>query len=120
MITQPACKFACELDGENQVMVISLTGKLDPIATEQLTPHIEEAYRAGVRRFVFDLSELVYVGSLGLRLFVALHNQVKATGGAVVLCAPTVPVRTILEMTKLNRLLRSYTNRHEAVDATLV
>jgi anti-anti-sigma factor len=119
MTTQPACTFACELDQQSHVMVISLTGKLDPLATEQLTPHVDEAYGEGIRRFVFDLSQLVYVGSLGLRLFVALHKRLKGAG-AVVLCAPSAPVCTILEMTKLNRLLRSYPNRHEAVDATLV
>jgi len=104
------------LDPDTRVMVISLTGKLDPLATEELTPELDKAYQTGVRRFVFDLSRLEYVGSLGLRLFVGLHHRVRGEG-AVVLCAPTPAVLTILDMTKLNRVLRFYPTRHGAIDA---
>jgi anti-sigma B factor antagonist len=117
MTAQSTYAFACELDSEHQVMVVTLIGKMDPLVAEQLSPHMEEAFHAGVRRFVFDMTRLDYVGSLGLRLFVDLHNRVKGVG-AVVLCQPTAAVRTILEMTKLNRYLRAYPTRREAVDAT--
>ncbi len=116
MTPQPVCTFDFQLDPATRVMVISLAGKLDPLATEQLLPAVEEAYLAGVRRFVFDLERLEYVGSLGLRVFVSTHNRVKGEGAAA-LCNPTAPVRTILEMTKLNCVLRYYPTRHEAVDA---
>ena len=116
MSSQSVCTFACELDPVTRVMVISLVGKLDPLATEELTPALEKTYQTGVRRFVFDLSRLEYVGSLGLRLFVGLHNRVRGEG-AVALCAPTPAVLTILDMTKLNRVLRFYPTRHEAIDA---
>jgi anti-anti-sigma factor len=119
MASQSVCEFDCELDPATRVMVISLVGKLDPLATEQLTPAVEEAFVAGVRRFVFDLRRLDYVGSLGLRLFVATHNRVKGEG-AVALCNPTAGVLTILEMTKINRILRHYPTLHEAVDALCV
>jgi anti-anti-sigma factor len=119
MATQSVCEFDCELDPKTRVLVISLSGKLDPLAAERLTPWVEEAYHTGVRRFVFDLSRLDYVGSMGLRLFVATHNKVKGEG-AVALCAPAAPILEVMEMTKINRILRHYPSRHEAVDATRV
>jgi anti-anti-sigma factor len=117
MSSQSGCTFALESDPGSRVTVVSLVGKLDPLATEELSPHLDAAYAAGYRRFVFDLSRLDYVGSLGLRLFVGLHNRVRGEG-AVALCCPTSPVLTILDMTKLNRVLRYYPTRHEAIDAT--
>jgi anti-anti-sigma factor len=117
MTSQPVCEFALELDSTSQVMVVYLTGKLDPLATEELQPRLDEAYQSGVRRFVFDLTRLTYVGSLGLRMFVGLHNRVKAEGGAVALGNPTSPVLKILDMTKLNVVLRHYPTTREAVDA---
>ncbi|MBN9121315.1 MAG: STAS domain-containing protein [Planctomycetes bacterium] len=119
MTSKTSFAFGFESDPDARVVVISLVGKLDPMATEELTPRVEEAFQAGARRFVFDLSRLDYVGSLGLRLFVALHNRVRGQG-AVALSNPTAPVLTILDMTKLNRVLRHYPTRHEAVDATNV
>ena len=117
MTPQSYCTFAFAPEPDNRVMVVSLSGKLDPQATEELSPRLDEAYAAGYRRFVFDLSQLDYVGSLGLRLFVGLHNRLRGEG-SVALCCPTSPVLTILDMTKLNRVLRYYPTRPEAIDAT--
>jgi anti-anti-sigma factor len=119
MSTHAVCAFALETDPVSRVTVIKVSGKLDPVAAEDMAPALDEAYRLGARRFVFDLSELVYVGSLGLRLFVGLSNRVRGEGGAV-LCAVRPSVLQILDMTKLTSLLRHYPTRREAIDALTV
>ncbi len=63
-----------EFTPDNRAVVIALAGKLDPEAVEELHPRIQEVYRAGLRRFVFDLTNLEYAGSLGLRLLVGIQN----------------------------------------------
>jgi len=119
MSAKAVCTFALESDPVSRVTFVTVSGKLDPVAAEDMAPALAEAYRLGERRFVFDLSELVYVGSLGLRLFVGLNNRVRGEGG-VALCAVRPSVLTILDMTKLTILLRHYPTRHEAVDALTV
>ncbi|MBN9121077.1 MAG: STAS domain-containing protein [Planctomycetes bacterium] len=109
------CRF--EFTPDNGTVVIALSGKMDPEAVEELFPQIQEVFRAGVRRFVFDLSGLEYSGSLGLRLMVGLQNQVKPDG-KVAVCAPNEAVRSMLEMTKLTRVLPSYPTREAALDVT--
>jgi anti-sigma B factor antagonist len=106
-----------EFVSDNRTVVIALRGNLHPEAVDQLEPQVQEMFRTGMRRFVFDLSHLDHTGSLGLRLFVGLHNQVKGEG-TVVLCRPSPPVQAILEMTKLTKILRHYPTVAEAVDAT--
>lgn len=105
-----------EFAPNNRAVVISLLGNLHPGAVEELEPKVQELFRTGVRRFVFDLGRLDHTGSLGLRLFVGLHNQVKGEG-AVVLGRPSPPIQTILEITKLTKILRHYPTLAEAVDA---
>ena len=68
-----------ECDERTHVCVVTLTGNFDPFAVEGLQPRVQEKVDAGYRRFVFDLSQLHHIGSLGLRLLVGLHNQVKGT-----------------------------------------
>jgi anti-sigma B factor antagonist len=119
MTTQSVCAFEFEYTRDRRVLVVALRGKLDPLAVEELTPKVEEAYREGARRFVFDLTRLDYAGSLALRLFVGLHNRVKGEG-AVVLCNPSAALRSLLELTKVNQVLRLYPTRAEAIDAILV
>jgi anti-anti-sigma factor len=110
-----ACRF--HFTPDNSAVVIALSGRLDPDAVQELHPQIQEVYRAGVRRFVFDLSQLQHAGSLGLRLFLALHNQVKGEGG-VALCRPAPPVASLLEMMKLHEVLPVHDTHDEALAAT--
>ncbi len=113
----PAFASQFEFTPDNRAVVIALIGKLDPEAVEELHPQIQEVYRAGLRRFVFDLTNLEYAGSLGLRLLVGLQNQVKGEG-AVAVCNPTDEVRSMLEMTKLMQLLPEHATRAAALAAT--
>lgn len=109
------CQF--EFTPDNRAVVIALAGKMDPEAVEELYPQVQEVFRAGLRRFVFDLTELEYAGSLGLRLLVGLQNQVKGEG-KVAVCGPKGPVKSMLAMTKLSEVLPEYPTRDEALDAT--
>ena len=105
-----------EIDENTRICVVSLTGNLDPTAVEDLHPQVQELVQAGFRKFVFDLTKLNHIGSLGLRLLVGLANQVKADG-AVFLCSVSAPMRSIIDITKVDQVLRVYPTRHAAVDA---
>lgn len=114
-----ATKFSSQFaaDPTGRVCVVVLTGTLDPLATEELGPQLQAQHAAGFRRFVFDLQGLVYIGSLGIRLLVGLSNQVKPEGGGVAMCNLTSGVKVIVELTKLDRVLRIYPNRADAIGA---
>jgi anti-sigma B factor antagonist len=105
-----------ETDEHNRLCVVTLTGNFDPVAVEELQPQIQELVNSGFRRYVFDLSQLQHIGSLGLRLLVGLHNQMKGNG-AVVLCSVSSRVQAILDLTKVRNVLQQYSSRADAVDA---
>jgi len=111
------CRFEFSEDGRTVTVV--LIGKLDPVAIEDLHPQVQEVYQAGVRRFVFDLSQMPYTGSLGIRLFLGLQNQLKGTG-LLALCAPVPAVRGVFEMMKLTEVLPIYPTREAALAAVQV
>jgi anti-anti-sigma factor len=113
----PPFQSRFEFTPDNSAVVIALTGKMDPEAVEDLYPQIQEVFRAGLRRFVFDLTDLEFAGSLGLRVLVGLQNQVKGEG-RVTLCGPSDAVRRLLQMTKLSDFLPEYPTRDDALAAT--
>jgi anti-anti-sigma factor len=117
MPDQPAFASQFEFTPDNGAVVIALSGRLDAEAVQELHPQVQEVYQAGLRRFVFDLSELQHAGSLGLRLFLSLHQQVKGAG-RVVLCCPTNGVQSVLGMMKLKEVLPIHGSREEALEAT--
>lgn len=117
MANSPAFECQFEFTPDNRAVVIGLVGELSPEAVAELHPQVQEVFRAGLRRFVFDLSGLEYAGSLGLRLMVGLSNQVKPDG-RVAVCGPNPTVRSMLAMTKLTAVLPEYPSRNEALQAT--
>jgi anti-anti-sigma factor len=111
------CRF--EFTSDSTAVVVVLGGRLDSEAVEELHPQIQDLYRAGMRKFAFDLSGLDHAGSLGLRLLVGLQKQVKGQG-RVVLCGSNDAVRAMFQMTKLNDILPEFPTRDEALAATAI
>lgn len=113
-----APKFTCcfDLDHDARICVVALKGSLDPVAVDDLHPQVQELYRSGYRKFAFDLADLEYIGSLGIRLVVGLSNQLKGEG-TVALCNLTSNVRSVVELTRLDTVLKIYPNRADAVGA---
>jgi anti-sigma B factor antagonist len=105
-----------ELDTEKRICIVSLLGNLDPVAVEELHPQVQDLVGAGFNRFVFDLSRVDHIGSMGLRFFLGLANQLKPTG-VVALCSAAGGVRTLFEMTRVDQLLPMYSSRTDALNA---
>ena len=103
-------------DPSGKVCVVVATGKLDMVAAGELEPLLDAQFRTGTRHFVFDVSGLDYVGSLGLQVFIRLANRVRGAG-AVVLCNVAAPIRQLLELTKVTQILKLYPSRADAIDA---
>ncbi len=109
--------FETRTDPTAGVCVVDLTGKLDLVGAEQLGPALTGLFDAGRRRFVLDLSRLEYIGSMGLRVFLTLHNKLRTAGGVVALAAVSAPVEQILELTRVYVILQSYPTVADAIDA---
>lgn len=63
-------------------LLVSLKGRLDTLSAPVLEAEIAEQNPSGA--VILDLAELVYVSSAGLRVLLALHKQLKNSGGLIV------------------------------------
>ena len=68
---------------EDGVLTVSLEGKLDTVTTPELTEAIE-ADAENADSIVFDMSNLKYISSAGLRLLLSLHKKMAKKGGMVI------------------------------------
>jgi anti-anti-sigma factor len=116
MSSRPTFTSRFEIDDERRIVVVCLTGDLDPSAVEDLHPQIQELIAAGFSRFTFDLSRLEHMGSIALRLFVALAKQLKETGG-VALCGLPERLALLIDMTRVDRILKVYSTCELAMAA---
>lgn len=83
-----------KLDGE--CMTLALDGRLDTNTAPELEA---ELTLDGVTEVVFDLSNLEYISSAGLRIFLTAQKKMMAVDGKVVLKSPNDMVRSVLDIT---------------------
>jgi anti-anti-sigma factor len=85
---------------------IVLRGVLDIETADQFRDVVGRLLQAQVVYFTIALDNLEYVDSSGLGALVALHREVKPRSGQVELHHPQPAVRSVIELTRLDRVFK--------------
>lgn len=84
---------------------VELTGELDLLSAPQLREILVEIFTEDQPgRIVLDLSDLIYLDSTGLSVFVTAHKRANASGIAFCLANPNASVRRLLQITALDQI----------------
>jgi len=91
--------------------VLTPTGRIDQTSADAfqaaLEPHLAHC-RAGEAALVIDMSEVSYISSVGLRVFMVAAKQVKAQEGRIAVAGLTPMVKEVFEITRFNLVLALY------------
>ena len=80
---------------------LALAGRLDSSTAPELDAVLDRVLRnAGLARLVFDLSQLEYISSAGIRCFIRARKAIEPAGGKVAVVNPQPPVRKVLDIVK--------------------
>src|SRR5512140_2328990 len=90
------------------VEIVSLSGPLDASVALDARKELKEVFDGGKNLVVIDLGEVSFVDSSGLSVLVTALKTARGAGGDVVLSRLNPPVRSILELTRLNRVLEVF------------
>lgn len=108
-------EFMCEPIGG--VMVVVLAGtQLDAGTAVEFKCDIAPVLDAH-SQVVFDLSQLEFVDSSGLGVFLSCLRHVQTTGGDVKLCGLSPQVRILFELVRMHRIFHIFDTRGAAIDA---
>ncbi len=88
-------------DGDK--LTIDIEGRLDSNTAPLLSKELE-ASLDGVRELVVDLSTLVYISSMGLRVLLSAQRKLRGKGTMIVK-NPSEMVSEILNLTRFNEIL---------------
>jgi anti-sigma B factor antagonist len=94
----------CQVWSQDGVTVVELRGAIDVGCALLLKTVFEEVMQHGVRHLVVDLSEVEFVDSSGLGVFVAAHRIARSRGSSLTLCAPRPQVRKVFQLTKTDKV----------------
>ena len=88
-------------ENENGVIQVIIKGRLDAETVPRADKSIREIVGRQNMRLLFDLCELVFISSAGLRLILLTAQKVCSQGGQIVLCCSNEMVLEILKTTNL-------------------
>lgn len=115
MTTESRC--VREIRWENAGTVVVLQGEVD-------LHHSPEVHRALVTtcerkpaRLVVDLTQVSYMDSSGIGILVEVYRRVRAYGGALMVCGLADRVRSVFEITKLDKFFHMCETVEEALSA---
>ena len=76
-----------------------LVGRLDTPAAAEVTQQIQPLLNHAAETLLLDCSEMTYISSSGLRIFLTLRKAATAAGGRVVIEGLSSEIRQIFMMT---------------------
>lgn len=87
------------IENANGITTAVLVGRLDTPATTEVTPYFEQLQNAAGGTVVLDCTELSYISSSGLRLFITLRKAATAKGGKIIVKNINDNIRQVFMMT---------------------
>ena len=80
-------------------VVANLQGRLDTAAAAEIAPDFQALAEQADKHIVLDCSQLEYISSSGLRLFLALRKESASKGGKLQVRAINADIRQVFMMT---------------------
>lgn len=86
-------------------LTVALEGRLDTMTSPEVEASLKKAVSSDVTTLVLDFSKLEYLSSAGLRVLLAMHKHLTATGAKMVIKHVNASVMEILSMTGFLQVL---------------
>jgi anti-anti-sigma factor len=102
-------------DRKADAVILGLSGKLDATTAKAFENKILSVIDSGVQQLVIDLSQLDYVSSSGLRVFLLAAKRLQPTNGKMSLCGLQDHIRQLFDLAGFSSILSIYGSREEAI-----
>lgn len=84
---------------QDNVTTAQLIGRLDTPASQEISGDFENLIKLADGTVILDCSQLEYISSSGLRLFLSLRKAAASKGGKVIVKAINNDIRSVFMMT---------------------
>lgn len=104
-----------EFEPRQDTLVVSVFGELDMLVADRFRAAVDARLEEGYRNLVLDLSGVTFVDSSGLGVILGRFRRLNPAGGRMAIVGARPPVRRVLELSGLMRVMGIYRDRGQAV-----
>lgn len=108
--------MTCTDEISGTVNIVNLGGEVDSVKASELESHVMRLLDGGVKTLLIDCTNLSYINSAGLRVFLLAAKQL-IHGGALAFCGLVPNVRLVFETIGFDRILTIHPDRASALRA---
>ncbi len=99
-------------------VVIRLSGHIDELGADALSSVLDSTFEQQDYRIVFDLRDVMFLGSTGLGQIMRAYRVAGDEGGYVRIADPQPLIADVFRLTKLDKLLAMYPSVEAAIEGT--
>ena len=103
-----------KITNEGDISVVSLEGSLDTNTSQEAGDALDKLVDEGKTKLVVDLTNLDYISSSGLRIFLAASKKLKPLGGEVRVSGLNETVNEVFEISGFTMILKVFKTAAEA------
>ncbi len=97
---------------QGSVTVVQISGEINISTSPELRKLFE---KEALKKIVVDLEKVTYIDSSGLATLVEILKRTKNQGGSLGLSGMSDKVKSLFEITKLDKLFKIFQSQEEAV-----
>jgi anti-anti-sigma factor len=99
----------------DEVAILEPQGRIDSASAAAFSDRIDALIQAGSRNLLIDLRNVPYLSSAGFRALLIARKRLDATGGKIILCGVTPPLRRLFEVAHFTGLFVICATREEGL-----
>lgn len=94
---------------------IKLIGRIDSITAGNFEDEVKDYIKAPTSDIIFDISELEYISSAGLRVFLLLLSAMSGKNLKMVLISPQQMIKEVFDISGISHIVRWADTFDEAI-----
>lgn len=99
--------LAIDMEVKGSILCVRLDGELDHHSSEMLRKAVDEELNKGLyKHLVLNLEKLSFMDSSGLGVILGRYKRITSKGGEMVVCSISLPIKRLLEMSGLFKIIR--------------
>ena len=109
--------MSLKIEDKGKAKVVSLSGKMDVGLSMTVESEREELVDSGGINLILEISNVEYLSSSGIRVFIAIMRKIKDKQGKIVLADVPETIKKILRTVDLEDLFEVYDSVDKALES---